>query len=104
MKFKFYLLVLLYLGHRSNAVRSYKRTSTKQQMEVTDVLYGNGGSREMEAKKAKIAERDIEEQHLVGNKKICVNVNFFCRQMLESTNSVVENFELTCMKPGYNNV
>ena len=28
-----------FLGHRSDAVRAYKRTSTEQQIEVSDILY-----------------------------------------------------------------
>ena len=30
----------IFEGHRSSAVRAYKRTSTEQEMRVSDILYG----------------------------------------------------------------
>lgn len=44
-------LVMEKTGHRSNAVRSYKRTSDRQLREVSNVLYGKGNPEEPDFKK-----------------------------------------------------
>ena len=66
-------------GHRSNAVRSYKRTSEDQLKSVSNVLYGNNdvnmqnSSEEHTPKKAKI---EIEKGlQCDGQATILVNVN-----------------------------
>ena len=42
------------LGHRSNAVRAYKRTSSEQEVQASDILYGVNATK---SKKIKEQER-----------------------------------------------
>lgn len=79
-------MVLLYLiGHRSSAVRSYKRTSKKQEVMVSDVLYGC--TPEQKVKKAKLEVEEKETKPVADEMKknlaleslkglININVNF----------------------------
>ncbi|XP_028407815.1 uncharacterized protein LOC114530389 [Dendronephthya gigantea] len=54
-------------GHRSDAVRAYKRTSSEQQVEVSDILYGVHAST---SKKIKEEERcETKDKGCVENKK-----------------------------------
>jgi hypothetical protein len=56
-------LLLLYLGHRSNAVRAYKRTSSEQDIHVSDVLYGTTtGERKVKFQKTKVKEEANEQE------------------------------------------
>ncbi|KXJ12899.1 hypothetical protein AC249_AIPGENE11850 [Exaiptasia diaphana] len=45
------------VGNRSNAVRSYKRTSREQELNVSGILYG------YDAKKLKENEHQDQKQH-----------------------------------------
>ena len=51
------MIIFEFEGHRSSAVRAYKRTSTKQEMRVSDILYGLNVR-----KKAKLEESCEDEK------------------------------------------
>ena len=57
----------IFEGHRSSAVRAYKRSSMEQEMSVSDILYGVNVQ-----KKAK--EESLEDDKCAQEKKIEIKV------------------------------